>query len=208
MPASSRSLSSGSALARVRPSSHSDCSPTERSSAASSFRPSTLLREESPGESCLRPRSWSSLLTPTPVDVLRGYLYTWLLVAADQSVKSSTRIRSIPQFGASSHLQVRRSLADEPFTSVALFSALGSGYLVRYTRRLKPIIFVGMAIEVLGIGLMIKFRTSQTPVRDLIGIQIVRGIGAGMVSFPNQAGSSDCPSCSVFRCTQLTSTLC
>jgi SIT family siderophore-iron:H+ symporter-like MFS transporter len=62
-----------------------------------------------------------------------GYFYTFLLVAGNKSVKAATRIRNIPSF-------------------VSLFSALGTGAIVRYTKHIKPLLMAGFLIEVLGLG--------------------------------------------------------
>ena len=62
-----------------------------------------------------------------------------------------------------------------------------TGLLARYTRRLKPLIIIGFCIEVLGLGLMIRFRTATNSQVELAVVQAVRGIGVGMIGFPVQA---------------------
>lgn len=62
-----------------------------------------------------------------------GYLYTQLIVAGNQSVKSATRLTNIPSF-------------------VGTLTAFAIGFLTRYTRRLKPVIMIGFLIQILGLG--------------------------------------------------------
>lgn len=95
-------------------------------------------------------------------------MYRTVVVAANQSVKSATRLSSIPSF-------------------TSLITAFFTGLLARYTRRLKPIIVFGFCMEVLGMGLMIRFRTATNSQVELVFVQAIRGIGAGMISFPLQA---------------------
>ena len=91
-----------------------------------------------------------------------------MVVAANQSVKSATRLSAIPGFAS-------------------LVTAFLTGILARYTRRLKPIIIAGFCLEVLGLGLMIKFRTATNSQAEIAVVQAIRGMGVGMISFPVQA---------------------
>lgn len=47
-----------------------------------------------------------------------------------------------------------------------------TGVLTRYFRYIKPFLVLGFCVEVLGLGLMIRFRQSTNPIRELIGVQI------------------------------------
>lgn len=52
-----------------------------------------------------------------------------------------------------------------------------AGVLVRYTRRLKPIIFAGFVLNILGLGLMIRFRSQDNTQGELAMSQVIRGMG-------------------------------
>lgn len=58
---------------------------------------------------------------------------------------------------------------------------------VRYTRHLKPLIIIGTCFDILGIGLMIKFRQADNTQGELAISQIIRGVGEGLIGFPVQA---------------------
>ncbi|ORY92512.1 major facilitator superfamily domain-containing protein [Leucosporidium creatinivorum] len=109
-----------------------------------------------------------ALVHPTAGGIVGGYLYTFLVVAGNQSTVSATRIGSIASF------------------SGTLCAAL-AGVIVRYTRYLKPIIIFGFCVEVLALGLMIRYRGSTNSQGDLAMVQVVRGIGSGFIGFPTQA---------------------
>ncbi|GAA5968899.1 hypothetical protein JCM11641_000771 [Rhodosporidiobolus odoratus] len=109
-----------------------------------------------------------AIVHPIAGSVIGSYFYTYLLVAGNESTLSATRITSIASF-------------------VSTLTAAGMGVVVRYVRYLKPIIVFGFCVELLAQGLYIRYRNAGAPVGDLIGVQIVRGFGIGMISFPVQA---------------------
>ena len=74
-----------------------------------------------------------ALFHPMAGGIVGGYFYTFLLVAANQSVKSATRLGFLPSLTG---------------TVVAI---IGS-FAIRYTRRLKPFIIFGFVVQTLGIG--------------------------------------------------------
>ncbi|KAI9302418.1 MFS transporter [Cunninghamella echinulata] len=102
--------------------------------------------------------------------MLQGeYLYTLLVVSFDESVQSATRIMAI--YG---------------FTSMV--SGIVAGIGVRYTRRIKWSSILGSLLFLLGMGLMIKFRTSLDNGHiGVIAAQVVLGLGAGFIPYPVQA---------------------
>ncbi|WRT66018.1 uncharacterized protein IL334_002969 [Kwoniella shivajii] len=97
-----------------------------------------------------------------------GYLSTFLQVAANQSVKSATRITSFP------------SVAGTVTTIIGAF-------LSRRFRTLKPIIIFGFLVEVLALGLMVRYRTSTNTQGELAVVQLLRGAANGFIPFPTQA---------------------
>lgn len=109
-----------------------------------------------------------ALFHPMSGRIVNGYFYTFLLVARDESYLSASRLTSIPSFSA---------------TIVAIIGAL----LVRHFRRLKPALILGFTVQTLAYGLMIRFRQSTNSRAEIIIVQILKGFGIGLISFPAQA---------------------
>jgi SIT family siderophore-iron:H+ symporter-like MFS transporter len=82
-----------------------------------------------------------------------AYLYTSLVVAFRQSIKSATRITSLYSF-----------------TSVLV--GVGLGVVVRFVKRLKPFMIAGVCIYVLAWGLLIRFRGGELDIAGLIGAEV------------------------------------
>ncbi|KKY25283.1 putative siderochrome-iron transporter sit1 [Phaeomoniella chlamydospora] len=98
------------------------------------------------------------------------YLYTVLVVAFDESVKSATRISSLYSFA-----------------SVIVGTLLG--LVVYKVRRLKPFIVFGTCLFLVAFGLLIKYRGSPSDNHHagIIGAQIVLGFAGGLFAYPTQA---------------------
>jgi MFS transporter, SIT family, siderophore-iron:H+ symporter len=98
------------------------------------------------------------------------FLYTVLVVAFDESVKSATRILSLYSF-----------------TSVLTGLILGA--IVFRVRRLKPFIVAGTCLFMVAFGLLIHFRggTGNGSHSGIIGAQICLGIAGGMFPYTAQA---------------------
>lgn len=98
------------------------------------------------------------------------FLYTVLVVAFDESVKSATRISSLYSFSS-------------VITGVIL------GGVVFKVRRLKPFIVAGTCLFMVSFGLLIHFRggTGAASHSGIIGAQICLGIAGGMFPYPAQA---------------------
>ena len=109
-----------------------------------------------------------ALFHPMSGRIVNGYFYTFLLVARDESYLSASRLTSIPSFSA---------------TVVAIIGAI----LVRHFRRLKPALVLGFTVQTLAYGLMIRFRQSTNSRAEIIIVQILKGFGIGLISFPAQA---------------------
>ncbi|GAA5899277.1 uncharacterized protein JCM6883_005166 [Sporobolomyces salmoneus] len=109
-----------------------------------------------------------AIIHPASGGVIGSYFYTYVLVAADQTTLSATRITSLAGF-------------------VSTLMAACSGIAARYIRYLKPIIIFGFCVEILAFGLMIRYRGAGATQGDLAAVQVVRGLGVGAISFPLQA---------------------
>lgn len=98
------------------------------------------------------------------------FLYTVLVVAFDQSIRSATRISSLYSF-----------------TSV--ITGVIVGFLVRHVRYIKPFAVAGTLVFILAMGLLVKYRTDggNAGVAGMIGAQVVLGVGGGLFAYPVQA---------------------
>ncbi|PGH16710.1 hypothetical protein AJ79_01583 [Helicocarpus griseus UAMH5409] len=98
------------------------------------------------------------------------FLYTILIVAFDESVKSATRITSLYSF-----------------TSV--ITGCITGLVVLKLRRLKFIIIAGTLLFIVAFGILIHFRggTGGANHSGIIGAQILLGIAGGLFPYPAQA---------------------
>ncbi|KAK8194826.1 major facilitator superfamily domain-containing protein [Phyllosticta capitalensis] len=96
------------------------------------------------------------------------YLYTVLIVAFNESIKSATRIISFYSF----------------------FSVLTGwilGVVVFKVRRLKPFIVFGTCLWMVAFGLLIYYRGGSSGHSGIIGAQILLGIAGGLFPYPAQA---------------------
>lgn len=98
------------------------------------------------------------------------FLYTVLVVAFDESVKSATRITSLYSFSS-------------------VLTGLTLGLIVFKVRRLKPFIVAGTCLFMVAFGLLIHFRggAGSASHSGIIGAQICLGIAGGMFPYPAQA---------------------
>ena len=98
------------------------------------------------------------------------FLYTVLVVAFGESVKSATRISSLYSFSS-------------------VITGLILGGIVFKVRRLKPFIIAGTCLFVVAFGLLIHYRggSAGSAHSGIIGAQICLGIAGGMFPYPAQA---------------------
>ncbi|KAF2851593.1 siderochrome-iron transporter-like protein Sit1 [Plenodomus tracheiphilus IPT5] len=98
------------------------------------------------------------------------FLYTVLVVAFDESIKSATRISSLYSFSS-------------------VITGLILGGIVFKVRRLKPFIVTGTCLFMVAFGLLIHYRggTGDASHSGIIGAQICLGIAGGMFPYPAQA---------------------
>ncbi|SGZ31145.1 BQ5605_C047g12317 [Microbotryum silenes-dioicae] len=109
-----------------------------------------------------------ALFHPMASGAVQSYFYTFLYVAANQSIQSATRISSISSFSGT-------------------LCAVVVGVLVRYTRHLNYFVVFGAAVDVLSYGLMVRLRQSTNSQAELAIVQVIRGFGEGCIGFPVQA---------------------
>jgi MFS transporter, SIT family, siderophore-iron:H+ symporter len=98
------------------------------------------------------------------------YLYTVLIVAFNESIKSATRITSLYSFA-----------------SVITGGLLG--LIVYKVRRLKAFIITGTVLFLVAFGLLIRYRGSPSASdhSGIIGAQVLLGIAGGLFPYPGQA---------------------
>lgn len=93
------------------------------------------------------------------------YLYTVMVIAVNESVKSATRISTLSSFV---------SVVASPFFAL---------YITRCTR-LKPYIVFGCALWMVAMGLLYNYRGGEESHSGIIGALCVWGIGTTMFTYP------------------------
>jgi MFS family permease len=73
---------------------------------------------------------------------------------------------------------------DRSYHATFLLSQIAAGFLMKRFKVYRPIVFVGISIFVIGMGLMIPSRYPTSPIGFVIITQIIAGLGAGMVYVP------------------------
>ncbi|KAI1282265.1 siderochrome-iron transporter MirC [Xylaria sp. FL0933] len=100
---------------------------------------------------------------------VQPYFYSYLLVVQHQGIAAAGHITQVFSFSST-------------VTSIVV------SLLIKYTRHYKYFVTSGALIYLLGVGLMIRYRTMDTSVGSLVGTQIAVGIGGGMLNVPAQLG--------------------
>lgn len=100
---------------------------------------------------------------------VQPYFYSYLLVVQNMSVTSAGHVTQVFSFTSS-------------------VTAVIAGLIAKYTGHYKWFMTLGTCIYLLGIGLMIKYRTETASVGALVGCQIVVGIGGGLTNVLAQLG--------------------
>lgn len=100
---------------------------------------------------------------------VQPYFYSYLLVVQRQSIT------------AAGHITMTFS-----FTSTV--SSIAISFIIKYTKHYKYFIVAGSLVYLMGIGLMIRYRTEDATVGQIVGAQIAVGIGGGMLNVPAQLG--------------------
>jgi hypothetical protein len=74
----------------------------------------------------------------------------------------------------------------QTFSFSSTCAAIVSGLLIKYTNRFKPWLLLGAAVYLMGIGLMIPYRSASSTIGQQVGVQIAVGIGGGLWNVPTQ----------------------
>ena len=74
------------------------------------------------------------------------------------------------------------------FNFTSTVASIIIGIVIKYTKHYKYFVTAGSCIYILGLGLMVRYRTPDTTVGSLVGCQIAVGIGGGMLNVPAQVG--------------------
>ncbi len=89
------------------------------------------------------------------------------------------------------YLQISRRLSittstfiDRSYDAIFLVAQILSGYLMRRFKVYRPIVFAGLALLMLGIGLMIPSRFPTSPLEFVVITQLIAGCGAGFIYVP------------------------
>lgn len=112
---------------------------------------------------------WSSMGISFLIDFIyymaADYLYTVMLVAVNESVKSATRISTLSSFV---------SVVASPFF----------GLIMTRCTRLKPFIMFGCCLWMLAMGLLYRFRGGRKSHSGIIGALCVWGLGTTLFTYP------------------------
>ncbi|CAI2017567.1 hypothetical protein SEUBUCD646_0H00210 [Saccharomyces eubayanus] len=112
---------------------------------------------------------WSSMGISFLIDFIyymaADYLYTVMLVAVNESVKSATRISTLSSFV---------SVVASPFF----------GLIMTRCTRLKPFIMFGCCLWMLAMGLLYRFRGGRESHSGIIGALCVWGLGTTLFTYP------------------------
>ncbi|KAJ1335190.1 MFS transporter SIT family siderophore-iron:H+ symporter [Microdochium nivale] len=76
----------------------------------------------------------------------------------------------------------------QTFSFTSTVASIIISLVIKYTKHYKYYVVAGSLIYLLGMGLMIRYRTAGASVGTLVGTQIVIGIGGGMLNVPAQLG--------------------
>ncbi|CAK9439715.1 uncharacterized protein LODBEIA_P38150 [Lodderomyces beijingensis] len=104
-----------------------------------------------------------------------SFLYTVLIVAVNESMKSATRISSISSFAS-------------------VVCGFLFGLFVAYFRHLKPFIILGCSLWMVAFGLMYHYRSTLSAHSGIIGAMVVMGIGTGFFTYPITVSAQSCVS--------------
>ncbi|KAL2036510.1 hypothetical protein N7G274_010740 [Stereocaulon virgatum] len=76
----------------------------------------------------------------------------------------------------------------QTFTFTSTVSSICISLVIKYTRHYKYYITLGACIYLLGVGLMIRYRSESSLTSQIVGTQLAMGIGGGMINVPAQLG--------------------
>jgi len=97
------------------------------------------------------------------------YFQSYLLVVKDLSVTQAGHVIQI-------------------FTFSATITSILASLVIKYKKRYRPLVTAGACVYVLGLILMVFWRTEESSIAAIAGAQILIGIGGGMCHGPAQLG--------------------
>jgi hypothetical protein len=100
---------------------------------------------------------------------VQPYFYSYLLVVQNKSVTAAGHIT-------------------QTFSFTSTVASIIISLAIKYTKYYKPFVIAGSLIYLLGIGLMIKYRSIGASTGSIVGTQIAVGIGGGFLNVPAQIG--------------------
>ncbi|KAL8966296.1 MAG: hypothetical protein Q9197_006064 [Variospora fuerteventurae] len=100
---------------------------------------------------------------------VQPYFYSYLQIVHNDSITAAGHIT-------------------QTFSFTSTVSSIIVSLSIKFTRHYKYFIACGAAIYLLGIGLMIRYRTESSSTSQIVGTQIAVGIGGGMLNVPSQLG--------------------
>jgi MFS family permease len=84
--------------------------------------------------------------------------------------------------------QVTADYITRVFTFSSTVSSIVVSLIIKYTAHYKYYVTFGAAVYLMGMGLMLAYRTEDASVATLVGTQIAVGIGGGFLNVPVQLG--------------------
>lgn len=100
---------------------------------------------------------------------VQPYFYSYLLVVQGKSVSAAGHIT-------------------QTFTFTATVTSILTSIVIKYTKHYKYFVTAGACIYLLGVVMMLRYRTEGVTDAFLIGCQVCVGIGGGMLHVPAQLG--------------------
>ena len=100
---------------------------------------------------------------------IQPYFYSYLQVVQNDSITAAGHIV-------------------QTFTFTSTVTAICISVIIKYTRHYKFYITAGACIYLMGIGLMIRYRSPGSSTGQIVGTQIAVGVGGGMLNVPAQLG--------------------
>ncbi|PWY92915.1 siderochrome-iron transporter [Aspergillus heteromorphus CBS 117.55] len=100
---------------------------------------------------------------------VQPYLYSYLQVVQDYDVATAGRVT-------------------QTFAFTSTIAAFSVSLLIKYTRRYRIYVTIGCVIYICGILMMLLYRREGSSPAQILGTQIIVGIGGGLLNVPVQLG--------------------
>ncbi|CAK7230550.1 hypothetical protein SCUCBS95973_007612 [Sporothrix curviconia] len=94
--------------------------------------------------------------------VSHGYLYNWAIIAQNLTIVQATDLSYINGV-------------------LTFFSGMAFGFVMWKTRSFKWWLLFGLVVRIIGYGVMFRIRTEHPSLGELIVVQILQGVGDGIV---------------------------